>query len=48
MTHKAYKPAFLARLGRADLRRALRLTRRQKARPSEVNPAAAQYDNRSR
>lgn len=35
---------FLNGLGRADLRRALWLLRRQDARPHEVNPAAAQYD----
>jgi hypothetical protein len=36
--------SFLARLERADLRRALWLTRRQDARPHEINLAAAQYD----
>lgn len=36
--------AFIARLDRADLRRALWLLRRQDARPEESNPAAAQYD----
>lgn len=36
--------AFLAGLDRAGLRRALWFTRRQDARPSEANPAAAQYD----
>ena len=41
---KNYDRAFLARLDRADLRRALWLTRRQDARPHEINPAAAQYD----
>lgn len=35
---------FLTELGRADLRRALWLLRRQDARPHELNPAAAQYD----
>lgn len=39
-----YDRSFLARLDRAGLRRALRLLRRQDARPGEVNPAAAQYD----
>lgn len=39
-----YKPSFLAGLDRAGLRRALWLTRRQDARPHEINPAAAQYD----
>lgn len=41
----AYKPTFLAALDRAQLRRALWLLRRQDARPAEINPAAAQYDN---
>lgn len=36
--------AFLARQDRAGLRRALWYTRRQDARPFEINPAAAQYD----
>lgn len=36
--------AFLTALDRHDLRRALWLLRRQRARPYEVNPAAAQYD----
>jgi hypothetical protein len=40
-----YKPTFLAALDRAQLRRALWLLRRQDARPYEINPAAAQYDN---
>lgn len=40
----AFEPAFLAALDRSDLRRALRLLRRQAARPHELNPAAAQYD----
>lgn len=40
-----YKRAFLAKLDRPGLRRALWLTRRQDARPAEINPAAAQYDN---
>lgn len=35
---------FLASLDRRGLRRALWLLRRQDARPSEPNPAAAQYD----
>lgn len=39
-----YSRRFLARLSRSDLRRALALLRRQRARPWEVNPAAAQYD----
>jgi hypothetical protein len=39
-----YKPTFLAALDRAQLRRALWLLRRQDARPAEINPAAAQYD----
>lgn len=36
--------SFLAALDRGELRRALWLLRRQDARPYEVNPAAAQYD----
>lgn len=36
--------SFLASLDRAGLRRALWFMRRQDARPSEPNPAAAQYD----
>jgi hypothetical protein len=39
-----YDRSFLATLGRFDLRRALRLLRRQETRPYEVSPAAAQYD----
>lgn len=39
-----YKRAFLASLDRPQLRRALWLLRRQDARPAEVSPAAAQYD----
>jgi uncharacterized protein (DUF3084 family) len=39
-----YNPNFLARLKRPELRRALWLLRRQDAKPSEINPAAAQYD----
>ena len=39
-----YDRAFLAKLDRSNLRRALWLMRRQDARPREVNPAAAQYD----
>lgn len=35
---------FLSALDRAGLRRTLWLLRRQDARPSEPNPAAAQYD----
>lgn len=35
---------FLAKLSREALRRALWYTRRQDARPNELNPAAAQYD----
>lgn len=45
MGEKQYDRAFLARLDRAGLRRALWYTRRQDARPHEINPAAAQYDN---
>jgi hypothetical protein len=41
---KHYKPDFLAKLDRTGLRRALWLLRRQDARPAEINPAAAQYD----
>lgn len=37
--------AFLSRLDRPGLRRALWLLRRQDARPNETNPAAAQYDD---
>lgn len=36
---------FLAELSRQQLRRALWFLRRQDARPYEINPAAAQYDN---
>jgi hypothetical protein len=36
--------AFLMKLDRSHLRRALWLLRRQRARPHEPNPAAAQYD----
>lgn len=39
-----YDKTFLASLDRRMLRRALWLLRRQDARPSEVNPPAAQYD----
>jgi hypothetical protein len=39
-----YDRGFLRQLDRAELRRALRLMRRQDAYPDEVNPAAAQYD----
>ena len=39
-----YDRAFLAGCDRQDLRRVLRLMRRQDARPGESNPAAAQYD----
>lgn len=35
---------FLMSIDRRDLRRALWLLRRQRARPHETNPAAAQYD----
>jgi hypothetical protein len=42
---KNYDREFLAGLDRSGLRRALWLLRRQDARPAEVNPAAAQYDN---
>ncbi len=41
---KRFDRAFIACLSRADLRRALWFLRRQDARPTEVNPAAAQYD----
>lgn len=44
MSDKNYDRDFLSRLDRAGLRRALWYTRRQDARPHEVNPAAAQYD----
>lgn len=40
----AFNRKFLAGLDRRGLRRALWLLRRQDARPREVNPAAAQYD----
>ena len=40
----SYSRTFLASLTRPGLRRALWSTRRQTARPSECNPAAAQYD----
>ena len=40
-----YDRGFLASLDRPGLRRALRLLRRQDARPAEINPAAAQYDS---
>lgn len=39
-----FNRAFLARCNRASLRHALWLTRRQYARPHEINPAASQYD----
>lgn len=39
-----YNRGFLAKLDRSGLRRALWLLRRQDARPHELNPAAAQYD----
>lgn len=39
-----YSRVFLGQLNREDLRRALRLMRRQDARPREINAAAAQYD----
>ena len=39
-----YDRAFLGRLDRKELRRALWYMRRQDARPQEANPAAAQYD----
>jgi hypothetical protein len=42
MSH--YKSGLLVNLDRADLRRALWLLRRQDARPGEINPAAAQFD----
>ncbi len=41
---RSYDRDFLKTLNRAGLRRALWLTRRQNARPGEINPAAAQYD----
>lgn len=41
---KNYDKAFLSKLNRQQLRRALWYTRRQDARPAELNPAAAQYD----
>ena len=44
MKTENYDREFLSKLDRAGLRRALWLTRRQDARPHEVNPAAAQYD----
>lgn len=44
MNFGKYDRIFLARLDRANLRRALWLMRRQAARPREVNTAAAQYD----
>lgn len=44
MTLGRFDRVFLAGLDRSELRRALRLVRRQDARPDEVNPAAAQYD----
>lgn len=37
--------ALLGRLDRAALRRALWFMRRQTARPNEINPAAAQYND---
>lgn len=36
--------SLLQGMDRTDLRRALWLLRRQRARPHEINPAAAQYD----
>lgn len=42
---RSFNPSFLAALDRTQLRRALWLLRRQDARPREINPAAAQYDN---
>lgn len=44
MKTKDYDREFLSEIDRAGLRRALWYTRRQDARPHEVNPAAAQYD----
>lgn len=41
---KPFQRCFLADQDRPGLRRALALLRRQDARPSEINPAAAQYD----
>jgi hypothetical protein len=40
----SYDRAFLGKLDRGQLRRALWYVRRQRARPHECNPAAAQYD----
>lgn len=40
---KLYDRNFLSSLDRAGLRRALWYTRRQDARPGEINPAGAQY-----
>lgn len=44
MKEHNYNSAFLATRDRSGLRRALWFTRRQDARPYEINPAAAQYD----
>ena len=41
---KNFDRQFLANLDRAGLRRALWLLRSQDSRPTEPNPAAAQYD----
>lgn len=43
-TPQNYNRVFLGTLDRKGLRRALWFTRRQDARPAELNPAAAQYD----
>lgn len=40
----SYNREFLGKLDRGQLRRALWYMRRQRARPNECNPAAAQYD----
>ena len=45
MNDAKFDREFLASMVRASLRRALWLLRRQGARPSELSPAAAQYDN---
>ncbi len=40
-----YRPGFLTNFSRTDLRHALWLLRRERARPYESNPAAAQFDS---
>lgn len=40
----SFNREFLAALDRQGLRRALWLLRRERSRPHEINPAAAQYD----